>query len=479
MVLVRAGVHAGLVASFCGCSRSTVLRWGRGVEEAAHLLDRVRPGHPPRFSESTRLKLIAFYCQSPLPGCSGWSMRWAAMYLNKHREILGCGVSASSVHRILSAHSLRPHRMKYFLHITDPQFFPKMEALLQLYADPPPYLFCFDECTGLQALERIGVEMVTDNGLAREFEYVRHGTRDVYAFLHVTTGQVFGRVTDNHRQETLVDVFVEHVRQQPNDAELHYICDNLAGHSAEQFCRAIASLSGVTYPTLKTAAERREWLTSGDKRIFVHFTPCHGSWLNQVEIWFGILQRKALRGTSPDSVAALADAIIAFNVTWNEHFAHPFHWTYTGEGLAEKVVCRVTDWIALQHKQMKRPFLHKQLLLMTNLVTEDYGAEVPRQRWQALLQALDESGDYLAGIIDGQDEVRQTLDTLTEKLAVRIQGPQAPVPILRTTPVGHPCASFRGDRGSRACRQSRTGRSPIGLAHEAGQPVATDEVRRL
>lgn len=424
LVLVQAGVHPGLVAWFCGCSRTTVLRWGRGADEAADLLDRPRPGRPPVFSESTRLKLIAFYCQSPLPGCRGWSTRWAAAYLDEHREILGCGISASSVHRILTAHSLRPHRMKYFLHITDPLFFPKMEALLQLYADPPPYLFCFDECTGLQALERIGVEMVTDDGLKREFEYKRHGTRDLYGFLHVTTGQVFSRVTDNHRQETLVDVFTEHVQQQPQDAELHYVCDNLAGHSTELFCRTVAQLAGVDYPTLKTAPERREWLASADKRIIFHFTPYHGSWLNQIEIWFGIMQAKAIRGWSFSSVEELAEAIIAFCDTWNEHFAHPFRWTYTGEGLAEKVVCRVTGWIVLQHKQMKRPFLHKQLLLLTNLM-RDYGADVPRKRWQALLQALADGEDYLATIIEGDQKVQQARTTLIEELGVRIEHPES------------------------------------------------------
>ena len=431
MVLVQAGVHPGLVAWFCGCSRTLVLRWGRGAEEAADLLDGDRPGRPPLFSESIRLKLIAFYCQSPLPGCRGWSVRWAAAYLDAHRELLGCAISASSVHRILMAHSLRPHRLKYFLHITDPLFFPKMEILLRLYADPPPYLFCFDECTGLQALERIGVEMVTNDGHKREFEYKRHGTRDFYGFLHVNTGQVFGRVTDNHRQETLVDVFTEHVQQQPQDADLHYICDNLAGHSTEMFCRTVAALAGVDYPTLKTAVERRAWLATEDKRIVFHFTPCHGSWLNQIEIWFGIMQRKALRGPSIDSVEELADTIIAFNGTWNEHFAHPFRWTYTGAGLAEKVVCRVTDWIALQHKQMKRPFLHKQLLLMTHLATEDYGAEVPRKRWQALRRALDEGGDYLAAIIEEEDKVQLALDTLIQELDARIEGPHASVPDSR------------------------------------------------
>lgn len=441
MVLVQAGVHPGLVAWFCGCSRTLVLRWGRGAEEAAGLLDGDRSGRPPLFSESTRLKLIAFYCQSPLPGCRGWSMRWAAAYLDEHREILGCAISASSVHRILTAHSLHPHRLKYFLHITDPLFFPKMEVLLRLYADPPPYLFCFDECTGLQALERIGVEMVTDNGLKREFEYKRHGTLDFYGFLHVNTGQVFGRATENHRQETLVEVFTEHVQQQPRDAELHYICDNLAGHSTELFCHTVAQLAGVDCPTLKTAPERREWLASEDKRIIFHFTPYHGSWLNQIEIWFGIMQAKAVRGKSFSAKEELGDAMIAFCDTWDEHFAHPFRWTYTGEGLAEKVVCRVTDWIALQHKQMKRPFLYKQLLLMTHLVTEGYGAEVPRKRWQALLRVLGEGGDYLAAIIEGEDKVQQALDTLIEELNVRIQCPQAPVadsamPLPSSRPTG-------------------------------------------
>ena len=422
LVLVQAGVHPGLVAWFCGCSRTLVLRWGRGAAETADLLDGERPGHPLLFSESTRLKLIAFYCQSPLPGCRGWSVRWAAAYLGEHREILGCAISASSIHRILNAHSLRPHRLKYFLHITDPLFFPKMEVLLRLYADPPPYLFCFDECTGLQALERKGVEMVTDDGLKREFEYKRQGTRDFYGFLHVNTGQVFGRATDNHRQETLVVVLTEHVQQQPQDAELHYICDNLAGHSTELVCRRVAQLAGVDYPTLKTAPERREWLASEDKRIIFHFTPYHGSWLNQIEIWFGIMQAKAIRGKSFSAKEELGEAMIAFCDTWNDHFAHPFRWTYTGEGLAEKVVRRVTDWLVLQHKQMKRPFLHKQLLLLTNLV-QDYGADVPRKRWQALLHALDDSGDYLSTIIEGEPKSQQARITLIEELAARIENP--------------------------------------------------------
>ena len=249
MVLIQAGVEPGLAAWFFGCSLVVVRRWGRAAEESAQLLDRKRSGRPQEFTEATRLKLIAFYCQSPLPGCRGWSMRWAARYLNAHLEFLSRPISPSTIHRILTTHSLRPHRVRYFLHISDPLFFPKMERLIQLYLNPPPYLFCLDECTGLQALERSAVEMVTANGVKIEFEYKRHGTHDFYAILHVTSGKVFGRVTENHRQETTVEVLTEHVREQPKDAVLHYICDNLAGHSTELVCRAVAGLSGVSSHT--------------------------------------------------------------------------------------------------------------------------------------------------------------------------------------------------------------------------------------
>ncbi len=421
MVVLQAGVEPGLAVWLFGCSVATVRRWGRPAEESAQLLDGKRSGRPRRFAETTRVKLVAFYCQYRLPGCRGWSVRWAARYLNEHLEVIGRPISSSTIHRVLTEQSQRPHRVRYFLHISDPLFFPKMEHLIQLYMDPPPYLFCLDECTGLQALERIGVEMVTSNGVKIEFEYKRHGTRDFYAIMHVNSGQVFGRDTDNHRQETLVEVFTDHVHQQPEDAVLHYICDNLAGHSTELFCRTVAQLARVPYPSLKTAPERRQWLQSDDKRIVFHFTPCHGSWLNLVEIWFGIAQRKCLKGRSFTSAEELGAAMTAFSDTWTAHFAHPFRWTYTGEGLAEKVICRFTEWLVLQHKQMKPAFLDKQLQLLTNLL-RDYWTDVPPRRWQLLLEAFTDGHDYLAQIIDGSKIPQESVETLLDELAARLAG---------------------------------------------------------
>ena len=108
VVLMQAGVKPGLVIWFFACSLAMVRRWGGATEESAQLLDAKRSGRPLLFAESVRLRLIAFYCQCPLPGCRGWSVRWAAHYFNKHIELIGRTISASTVHRVISTHSLRP-----------------------------------------------------------------------------------------------------------------------------------------------------------------------------------------------------------------------------------------------------------------------------------------------------------------------------------------------------------------------------------
>jgi hypothetical protein len=421
MVLAQAGVAARLTAWYLECSLTTLRRWSPVSEETAQLLDRSRSGRPPMFSEATCLRVIAFYCQCPLSGCRGWSLSWAAQHLSQKLEIIGHTISSSTIHRILRKHGLRPHLVRYFLHITDPNFFPKMERLIDLYLHPPQHLFCIDECTGIQALERIAVRMDTDHGTKIEFEYKRHGTRDLFSIFDVRTGKVFGRVTDNHRHETFVEVLTEHVSQQPADAVLHYICDNLAGHSTEWVCRKVAELSGVPCPSLKTAPERRLWLQSNEKRIVFHFTPYHGSWLNQVELWFGIVAAKCLKGRSFRSVDELIETLLAFHYTWNEHFAHPFNWTYTGDGLHEKVVRRVTDWLVLKARKMDSKFLHKQLQLLINLV-RNYWPAVPQKRWANLHQAILDSNEYLREIIDGHDDTLDDLAALTVSLSAYLAG---------------------------------------------------------
>jgi len=139
--------------------------------------------------------------------------------------------------------------------------------------------------------------------------------------------------------------------------------DNLNTHFNDEFCKAVAELSNVTYDPLRTGIERRQWLQDENKRIVIHFTPFHGSWLNMIEIWFGILNKKCLKHQSFESVQLLQETIEEFIETWNTYFSHPFTWTYTGEELHEKAITRFNKLLLIESKQMDIKFLTKQLLL--------------------------------------------------------------------------------------------------------------------
>jgi transposase len=411
------GVDTRTIAWFVNLHLSTVRRWILRVKNGHDLCDKNRSGRPPRYSEKIELKTIAFYCQvSPLPGCNAWSLRWAQDYLKEHKEIIGCAMSHSTIQRILKKHSLRPHMHKYFLAITDPDFFPKMDSIIDLYLNPPEYLFNFDECTGVQARAPLNPDLPAAHGKPKyeEFDYVRNGTIDLMAFLNPKTGEVFGRCTPNHNTGTLVQVFKEHVNTLPPDASIHYIMDNLNTHFNDEFCKTVAELSGVTYTPLKPGAQRRQWLQEQDKRIVIHFLPFHGSWLNRVEVWFGILKKKCLKNQSFLSVQNLKEIIEQFIDTWNHHFAHPFTWKYTGEGLFEKAISRFIKLLLIESKQMDVKFLTKQLLLMAN-IPNTYKEATKTGEWKQLVDLFCMKTDFIKNIISRSEKKRQK-DNLSKAL---------------------------------------------------------------
>ena len=179
------------------------------------------------------------------------------------------------------------------MHITDPDFFPKMEHLLELYSNPPKNLFFFDECPGIQILKRIIPDLKTDTTMKQleEFEYIRNGTMDIFAFFNNANGEVYAECQSDHKTNTFLKIFKTHVASCPNNEKLHYVMDNLSTHRGYQFCEAVAEMSNIPCPPqnkLNKLHDRVEWLKSTDKRIIIHFTPYHGSWLNLVEFWFGI-----------------------------------------------------------------------------------------------------------------------------------------------------------------------------------------------
>lgn len=399
--LHRHGLRPAEIIQFVDCAMSMVYRW-TGRADSDNLMDNPRPGQTPVFDETFQLRLIAFYCQErPLSGRGRWTFRWAAKFLKANPTRLGVTISASSIHRILKKHGLKPHQVKYFLHISDPDFFPKLDHLLALFADPPDRLWFFDECPGIQILTRIAPDMNTEDKQRwlREFEYNRNGTIDVMAFLEAKTGKVTAQCTFNHKSETFNKIFEEHVLQQPADARLDFVMDNLSSHCNDAFVKLVAKLSNVVHPTLNNGQERRQWLQSTDKRIVIHFTPFHGSWLNRIEIWFGILNQKCLN-ESYDCYEAIIEAIKEFIDVWNTLLAHPFKFKYDGKGLHQMAVRR---FIRVLKDQCRGPlpisFLVKQLLLMTNLI-KTYSNKIEFKVWAELDESLKSCEPRLRKLID-------------------------------------------------------------------------------
>ena len=401
--LSKGSFKLGVICSFTRTHCSTARRWICRIEESESLIDLPRCGRPRKFSESARLMTIAVYCQQapPLPGLHLWSLRDAERFFQEDADLIGGTISRTTIQRILMEHALRPHRHKYYLQITDPDFFPKMEHVIGCYLNPPENLYCFDECTCIQALKRLTPNLPAgaDQPVWEDFEYQRNGTCDLLAFLNPATGTVYGRCTHNHDRNTLCEVFRDHIQSHPSGTVLHYIMDNLTTHYSDSFCQNIAELSGVEYSPLRTGDERRQWLQSDKKRIVVHFIPFHASWLNMVEIWFGILKSKCLKYDQFHSVGQLRTAIIAFIDTWNNFFAHPFRWSYTGEGLYVKAVRRFSRLLSIQTSQMDSKFLTSQLLLMSN-IAENHLESVPNADWLQLLNLAAQSDGYINNIIE-------------------------------------------------------------------------------
>jgi hypothetical protein len=217
-------------------------------------------------------------------------------------------MSRSTIQRILAEADLQPHRSRYWLKSHDADFDSKALDICELYRQAfelhrrGELVVSSDEKTSIQALERLHPTLGTRPGQIerREFEYRRHGTRCLLGSLIVPTGQVIGSVTAQRGKWD----FVRHIRdvvvQFPGVKRFHWVFDNLNTHWTLELCRYLAVDSGCWTKELEkrlrgSGKERRAFLTTGCARHVVHFTPKHGSWLNQIEIWFGVLSRRVLR----------------------------------------------------------------------------------------------------------------------------------------------------------------------------------------
>jgi len=234
----------------------------------------------------------------------------------------------------------------------DPEFQKQSETVCQTYlnapelaaAEHPTHTVSVDEKTGIQALERAAPDLPMKPGrcVKREYEYIRHGTSCLIAALNVVTGKVYPWLNATRTDEDFV-FFVWHLLGQDWQANWNIVSDNLNTHCSELLVRFVAHRCGITDDLgvkesrgiLKSQATRRAFLSDKSHRIRFIYTPKHCSWLNQIEIWFGILCRRLLNRSSFSSVGEMESRILSFIRYFNETMAKPFRWTFTGTPLKQ------------------------------------------------------------------------------------------------------------------------------------------------
>jgi len=300
VLLASKGLENKEIASQLNTTLLTVGKWRSrfAKHRLKGLRDAPRSGIPPKYSDDTE-KGILLMLDQPVPkGYSIWSGPLIAQALGN--------VSVHKVWRILRKYKISLSRRHSWCISNDPEFEEKAAAIVGLYLDPPDnaLVLSVDEKPAIQALERDQGYLKLRNGKAitgYNHEYKRHGTTTLFAALEVHTGNVkTGHFNRRRRREFLM--FMNRVIADYPDKEIHVILDNLRTHKPKH----------------------DRWLQK-HKNVFFHYTPTHASWLNQVEVWFGILWKKALRGGSFTAIYQLRKLIDDFKNVYNET-ATPFKW---------------------------------------------------------------------------------------------------------------------------------------------------------
>jgi transposase len=301
ILLSNEGLTVEKIAERLGTRPARVSKWRQRFvkDRLGALSDAPRPGKPHKYGDDMEKRVLAML-DTPVPkGYAQWNGPLLA-------EALG-DVSDDHVWRILRKRGIQLQRRRSWCITTDPEFGPKAADVVGLYLNPPENaaVLCIDEKPHIQALQRAqGYLRLPDGKSLNGFShcYKRHGTTTLFAALDVATGQVKTGHYKRRRRREFLD-FMNEVVADNQGREIHVILDNLNTHKPK----------------------RDRWLQM-HPNVHLHFTPTYSSWLNQVECWFSILSRSALRGASFTSARQLRDAIDSFVSSYNVDAA-PFEWT--------------------------------------------------------------------------------------------------------------------------------------------------------
>jgi transposase len=315
VLLAADGLPHTEVARRAGVSVPVVREWRSRYQSGGMraLSDQPRSGRP-RTIDETAIVITTLEKPPDRLGVTHWSSRLLA------REL---GVSSASIIETWRKWDLQPWRRQSFKFSTDPQLEAKLTDIVGLYLNPPEnaVVVCVDEKSQVQALDRTQPILPIRPGLPEKatHDYIRHGTTTLFAALEVATGQVTDACYPKHRHQEFLR-FLKKVAAAYPGRELHVVCDNYATHK---------------HPQVKA------WLAK-NPRVTLHFTPTGCSWLNMVEIFFGIITRQAIRRGTFTSVKDLIAKIGQFIDGWNDR-CQPFTWTKPADELLAKIKRKETS----------------------------------------------------------------------------------------------------------------------------------------
>jgi transposase len=290
-------------AASLSCSTSYVQRWlGRfRTERLGGLVARHKGRAAAKGAAKMEARILEWTRRGPDDGSTQWSSRRLARKL---------GTTHMTVARVWNRYGLQPHRLRHHMVSDDPDFETKAADIIGLYLHPPAHaaVFCVDEKTAIQALDRLDPVLPLSPGRAEShgFEYFRHGTLSLYAALETQSGEILGKTARRHTSAEFVSFLEEIVASQPAGKAIHVIADNLSAHKTKLVDAFLEAHPNVS----------------------MHFTPTYSSWLNQVENWFAKIQRHVITRGVFSSLNDLRVKLLRYIRHYNKTATH-IKWTYS------------------------------------------------------------------------------------------------------------------------------------------------------
>jgi len=293
ILLLEAGDTWSQIREKLSCNDDFIDRWSKrfAEERLAGLFSRHAGQEPSTLTPQLEARILEWTVKRKPRAATHWSTRKLAAAL---------GVSHMMIARVWGKHGLKPQRLDSYMASDDPDFEKKAADIIALYLHPPQHaaVFCVDEKTAIQALDRLDPLLPLSPGRAERhgFEYYRHGTLSLYAAFNTRTGEVLGKTASRHTSAEFVAFLTDIVVNQPRGKEIHVIADNLSAHKTGQV---------------------RDFLKTHPK-VHLHFTPTYSSWLNQVELWFSKIERDVIARGVFSSVPDLKRKLMRYIREYNK-----------------------------------------------------------------------------------------------------------------------------------------------------------------